>query len=118
MTASKKAVTQAANDASLSAARPVSDAGTIAEYTPGYTDKTVVPHDRVSEVDTSIREQKLTCPKCGKSTLHAEFPDHYEAWVKCSSCHFFMGMSNADWHRMENSPNLNEKIRKMSEKKA
>lgn len=77
----------------------------------------VVPHDRLSEVDTSILQEKLTCPKCGKSTLHAEFPDHYEAWIKCSSCGFFMGMNNADWHRMENSPNLNQKIKKMAEKK-
>lgn len=119
MTASKKVtVTQAANDARLFVAHPGPDAGPAAEYTPGYTEKTIVPHDRLSEVDTSILQQKLTCPKCGKSTLHAEFPDHYEAWVKCSSCHFFMGMSNADWHRMENSPNLNEKIKKMADKKA
>jgi hypothetical protein len=27
-----------------------------------------------------------------------------------------MGMSNADWHRMENSPNINEKIKKMAKK--
>jgi uncharacterized protein (DUF983 family) len=59
---------------------------------------------------------KLTCPKCGKSTLHAEFPDHYEAWIKCSSCGFFMGMSNDEWHSMENSPNLNEKIKKKAKK--
>ena len=28
-----------------------------------------------------------------------------------------MGMSNDDWHRMENSPNINEKIKKMAWKK-
>jgi hypothetical protein len=26
-------------------------------------------------------------------------------------------MSNDDWHRMENSPNINEKIKKMAKKK-
>jgi len=26
-------------------------------------------------------------------------------------------MSNEDWHRMENSPNINEKIAKMAKKK-
>ena len=77
----------------------------------------VKPHDRESKVTTSITQEKLTCPKCGKSTVRAEFPDHYEAWIKCSSCGFFMGMSMADWHRMESSPNLNEKIKKMAKKK-
>jgi hypothetical protein len=28
-----------------------------------------------------------------------------------------MRMSNDDWHRMENSPNINEKIKKMAKKK-
>lgn len=54
---------------------------------------------------------------CGKPTLRAEFPDQYEAWMKCSSCGFFMGMSNADWHRMKNSPNIEQKIKKMALKK-
>ena len=39
------------------------------------------------------------------------------AWTKCSSCNFFMGMSNEEWHRMESSPNLNDKIKKMAIKK-
>jgi ribosomal protein S27AE len=77
----------------------------------------VVPHNRDSTVTTSIRQEKLTCPRCGESTLHAEFPDQFEAWIKCSSCDFFMGMSNDEWHRMENSPNINEKIKKMAWKK-
>jgi len=76
-----------------------------------------VPHYQHKEVTTSIRQEKLVCPQCGKPTLHAEFPDQFEAWVKCSSCDFFMGMSNNDWHRMENSPNINEKIKKMAKKK-
>jgi ribosomal protein S27AE len=77
----------------------------------------VKPHDRESEVATSIELEKLICPRCGKPTLHAEFPDHYEAWTKCSDCGFFMGMSNEDWHRMESSSNLSEKIRKMALKR-
>ncbi len=62
-------------------------------------------------------EKSLVCPKCGKSTLNAEFPDQYEVWVKCSSCGFFLGMSHDEWHHMENSPHINDKIRKMAEKK-
>jgi hypothetical protein len=27
-----------------------------------------------------------------------------------------MGMSNDEWHGMENSPNINEKIKKMAKK--
>lgn len=77
----------------------------------------VEPHDRKSEVTTSIKGVKLVCPQCGKSTLRAEFPDHYEAWTRCSACDFFMGMSNEEWHRMENSPNISEKIKKMAMKK-
>jgi hypothetical protein len=80
-------------------------------------DAKVVPHSMDREVTTSIRQEKLKCPQCGESTLHAEFPDQFEAWVKCSSCDFFMGMSNDDWHRMKNSPNINEKIKKMAWKK-
>jgi hypothetical protein len=77
----------------------------------------MIPHDRESGVDTSIDSQKLICPQCGKPTLRAEFPDHYEAWTKCSDCGFFMGMSNEEWHKMESSHNLSEKIRKMALKK-
>ncbi len=77
----------------------------------------IEPHDRESEVSTSISQVKLICPQCGKSTLHAEFPDHYEAWTKCSECGFFMGMSNEEWHRLENSLNINEKIKKMAIKR-
>ena len=78
-------------------------------------DPPVAEHDMDSEVTTSMNQVVLTCPRCGKSTLRVEFPDKYEAWVKCP-CGFFMGMSNSDWHRMENSPNLNEKIKKMAVK--
>ena len=74
----------------------------------------VAPHNMDSEVTTSIFQVKLRCPDCGKSTLRAEFPDQYEAWTKCSSCGFFMGMSNDEWHRIENSHNINEKIKKMA----
>ncbi len=63
-------------------------------------------------------EKTYACPKCGKSTLVAEFPDKYEIWLKCSSCGFFMGMSNEEWHRMKNSKNINAKIKKMAEKKS
>lgn len=74
----------------------------------------IEPHDRESEVTTSVSQEILTCPRCGKPTLRAEFPDHYEAWIKCSSCDFFMGMSNEEWHRMEHSPNLIRTIKKMA----
>jgi hypothetical protein len=115
MRAQKKGtVTQAMNDGRFFAAHPASDEVKSGDYKPGYTDSTVVPHNRVGEVDTSILQVKLTCPGCGESTLHAEFPDQYECWIKCSSCGFFMGMSNDDWHHMENSPNLNGKIKKMA----
>lgn len=77
----------------------------------------VEPHDRESEVTKSITNEKLVCPQCGKPAIHAEFPDKYEAWIKCSECGFFMGMNNRLWHNMENSPNINEKIKKMAIKK-
>jgi len=91
-----------------------SDDTKTGDHEPDPGEGKVEPHDRESEVTTSIKQQKLICPQCGKSTLHAEFPDHYEAWTKCSECGFFMGMSNEEWHRMENSPNLNNKIKKMA----
>ncbi|HIH03056.1 MAG TPA: hypothetical protein HA263_04110 [Methanoregulaceae archaeon] len=78
---------------------------------------TIEPHDRESEVTESTDQVKLVCPRCGKPALHAEFPDQYEAWTKCSECGFFMGMSYEEWHRMENSPNISEKIKKMAIKK-
>jgi hypothetical protein len=77
----------------------------------------IEPHDRDTGVTTSIKGMTLVCPQCGKPALHAEFPDHYEAWTKCSDCGFFMGMSNEEWHRMENSKNISEKIKKMAIKK-
>ncbi|MCX6700138.1 MAG: hypothetical protein NTV68_09450 [Methanomicrobiales archaeon] len=40
------------------------------------------PHNMDSDVTTSMNHMKLTCPQCGKSTLRAEFPDQYEAWIK------------------------------------
>jgi hypothetical protein len=60
--------------------------------------------------------KNLSCPKCGKSTLNVESPDQYEVWLKCPSCNFFLGMSKDEWHRIENSPNINEKIHKMAKK--
>ncbi len=75
------------------------------------------PNNMDEDVTTSAGLEKLTCPQCGKPTLRVEFPDQYEAWTKCSSCGFFMGMSKADWHRMQNSPNVVEKIKKMAKKK-
>jgi hypothetical protein len=77
----------------------------------------IEPHDRESEVITSISNESLICPQCGKPAIHVEFPDHYEAWTKCSECGFFMGMSNEEWHRIENSENINEKIKKMAIKR-
>lgn len=76
-----------------------------------------IPHNMDRDVTTSALQKELVCPQCGKPTLRVEFPDQYEAWMKCSSCSFFMGMGEADWHRMENSPNINEKIRKTAIKK-
>ena len=98
------------------AVHPVSDKVKTGDHKPVSGDSRVYPQTRDSEVTTSINQENLTCPQCGKSTLHAEFPDHYEAWIKCSSCGFFMGMSRDEWHSMENSPNLNEKIKKMAKK--
>ena len=83
----------------------------------GTGDAKVVPHNRERDVTTSIRQEKPKCPRCGEPTLHAEFPDQFEARVKCSSCDLFTGMSNKEWHRMENSPNINEKIKKLAEKR-
>jgi len=80
-------------------------------------DPPVGEHDMDNDSTTSINHVKLTCPQCGKITIRAEIPDKYETWIKCSSCNFFMGMSNDDWHRMKNSPNINEKIKKMAIKK-
>ena len=101
--------------ANVTAQTMTKDPGVKAQDVSG--DAKVVPHSMDREVTTSIRQEKLKCPRCGKSTLHAEFPDQFEAWVKCSSCDFFMGMSNDDWHRMKNSPNINEKLKKMAFKK-
>ncbi len=118
MRAKKKVtVTQAMNDGRFFAAHTVPDTTITGDSKPGYTDSPIVPHDRKSEVDRSILLKKLSCPRCGNATIHAEFPDHYEAWIKCSSCGLFMGMSNEEWHRMENSPNLNAKIKKMAQEK-
>ncbi len=83
----------------------------------GPADKKTIPHNMDSDVTTTPLMEKLKCPQCGKSTLHAEFPDQYEVWAKCSSCNFFMGMGVDEWHRMENSPNMNEKLKKMARKK-
>ena len=58
-----------------------------------------------------------TFPDSGKPMLTAKFADKFKVWLKCSSCGFFMGMSDDDWHHMVNSPNINQKIRKMAGKK-
>ena len=99
------------------AAHSLPDEHATADHPPVSADAKatpVAPHNMDSVVTTSITQVKLRCPDCGKSTLRAEFPDQYEAWTKCSSCGFFMGMSNDDWHRMENSHNINEKIKRMA----
>jgi ribosomal protein L37E len=96
---------------------PVPDDEKTSDREPASDGGMVEPHDRESEVTTSITQEKLICPRCGEPALHIEFPDHYEAWTKCSECGFFMGMSNEEWHRMESSPNLGEKIKKMAKKK-
>ena len=95
----------------------VSDSAKARDLEPDSGGGKIEPHDRESEVTSSINQVKLVCPQCGKSTLHAEFPDHYEAWTKCSECGFFMGMSYEDWRHMENSHNINEKIKKMAIKR-
>ena len=95
----------------------VNDDGEKSGRKPVSGDFPVDPHDRESTVSRQIDDKKLICPQCGKASLRAEFPDHYEAWTKCPECGFFMGMSNEEWHRMENSPNLNDKIKKMAIKK-
>ncbi len=59
-------------------------------------------------------QESLVCPQCGKPGLTVEYPDQYEVWLKCPSCSFFHGMSNEDWHRIKNSPNINHKIKKLA----
>lgn len=92
----------------------ISDDATKSGKKPVSGESPVDPHDRESVVTTTITNVKLICPECGKFTITAGFPDHYEAWIKCSACGFFMGMSNEEWHRMENTPNINHKIKKMA----
>lgn len=107
---------QAAQDGYVAAHRRPGDPET-GNNKPVSRDEKGEPNNMDEDVTTSIGQEKLTCPQCGKSTLRVEFPDQYEAWTKCSSCGFFMGMSEADWHRMKNSPNIAEKIKKMAKKK-
>jgi len=111
----KKGGTSEYAGASATAQDMTKDPGVKTEHVSGEG-KSHPPY-REKDVTTSIRQEKLTCPRCGEPTIHAEFPDQFEAWIKCSSCGFFMGMSNDDWHRMENSPNINEKMKKMALKK-
>jgi len=59
-----------------------------------------------------MTENAIECPKCGKKSLHAEYPDEYEVWLKCSECDYFRGMSKDDWHKLKNSPNLEKKLQK------
>jgi uncharacterized C2H2 Zn-finger protein len=99
------------------AAHPVSDDVKTGDHKPVSGDSKVAPHNMDNDVTTSNYQVKLTCPRCGELTLHAEFPDQYEAWIKCSSCGLFLGMSKDEWHHIENSPNINEKIKKMARKK-
>ena len=63
-----------------------------------------------------MNEKAIECPKCGAKTVVVEQPDEYEIWLKCSKCDYFQGLSSDDWHRIHNSPNLDEKIKKMYEK--
>jgi len=107
---------QALHDGYVAAHRRPKDPET-GHNKPVSRDEKGEPNNMDQDVTTSISHEKLTCPQCGKPTLTAEFPDQYEAWMKCSSCGFFMGMSKADWHRMKNSPNIGNKIKKMAMKK-
>jgi predicted RNA-binding Zn-ribbon protein involved in translation (DUF1610 family) len=117
MTQNTKVISeQAAHDAYVAAHRKAGDPET-GHNKPVSRDEKGEPNNMDEDVTTTAGLEKLTCPQCGKSTLRVEFPDQYEAWTKCSSCGFFMGMSNADWHRMKNSPHVAEKIRKMAKKK-
>jgi len=102
-------------DAKIAAQNMSKDPGVKAQH--GSDDAKVAPHIMDRNVTTSIRQVKFKCPRCGEATLHAEFPDQFEVWMKCSSCDFFMGMSNDEWHRMVNSPNIHEKIKKMARKR-
>jgi|GEM_PF-1348267 len=58
----------------------------------------------------------IICPKCGKKSVTIQNPDQYEYWLTCSDCDYFQGMSHDDWHRIHNSPHLEDKLRKMYEK--
>lgn len=112
----KARIDQAAHDDFVAAHTPPVEPETVFNK-PVSRDEKGVPNNMDEDVTTSIKQELLTCPQCGKSTLRVEFPDQYEAWVKCSTCGFFMGMSIADWHRMKNSPNIVQKIKKMAKKK-
>lgn len=63
-----------------------------------------------------MSEKEIECPKCKKRTVVIEHPDEYEVWLKCTECDLFLGLSADDWHRIHNSPNLDEKVRKMYNK--
>ncbi|MBN2734643.1 MAG: hypothetical protein JXQ82_07305 [Methanomicrobiaceae archaeon] len=63
-----------------------------------------------------MTEKLIECPKCGKKALFAEHPDEYEVWLKCRECSYFRGMSKEEWHKLENSPNLEEKLKKYYKK--
>jgi ribosomal protein S27AE len=60
----------------------MSDKGKSGDHKPASGESNVYPQARESEVTTSVYQEKLICPRCGKATLRAEFPDHYEAWIK------------------------------------
>ncbi len=107
---------QAAHDGYVAAHRRPGDPETGHNKTVSRDEKGE-PNNMDRDITTSITREKLICPRCGKPSLRAEFPDQYETWMKCSSCDFFMGMSNDDWHRMKNSPNIGQKIKKMAMKK-
>jgi predicted RNA-binding Zn-ribbon protein involved in translation (DUF1610 family) len=117
MTENTKTISaQAAHDGYVAAHKKPGDPETGSNK-PVSRDEKGEPNNMDQDITTSSSLEKLTCPQCGKPTLRVEFPDQYEAWTKCSSCGFFMGMSKADWHRMQNSPNVVGKIRKMAKKK-
>jgi ribosomal protein L37AE/L43A len=65
-----------------------------------------------SEPALTVRGVRLVCPCCGKTTLHREFTDHREIWIKCISCGFFMTVSDDEWLFMEQSADINDTIRK------
>jgi hypothetical protein len=64
----------------------------------------------------SMDRRDLQCPQCGEPTIEIQTPSDNEIWIKCGTCNLFIGLSEEEWHKIQNSPNLEEKIRRLYHK--